>query len=102
LRLPAEDSIVDALVDGSQDPGDKCYQHQAKQESITMAELISVTTTDGQTEIVNLDYVVRIEAHGRQNSAITIATSLLPLLAMPMLVKGTPSDIASAHRIHGK
>jgi hypothetical protein len=67
-----------------------------------MAELISVTTTDGRAEIVNLDYVVKIEARGHQNSSITIVTSLLPIFAMPMFVKGTPSDIASAHRIHGK
>ena len=68
-----------------------------------MAELISVTLTNGQTEIINLDYVVKIEqAHDQQKSSITIVTNLLPMLTMPMLVKGTPSEIASAHRIRGQ
>jgi hypothetical protein len=67
-----------------------------------MAELIAVTTTDGRTEIINLDYVVKIEeAHDQKRSSITIVTNLVPMLVMPMLVKGTPSEIASAHRIHG-
>jgi hypothetical protein len=67
-----------------------------------MAELITVTTSDGRTEIINLDYVVKIEeAHDQQKSSITIVTNLMPMLVMPMLVKGTPSEIASAHRIHG-
>ncbi len=66
-----------------------------------MAELISVTLTNGKMEIINLDYVVKIEAHDPQKSSITIITNLLPMLTMPMLVKGTPSQIASANRIRG-
>jgi hypothetical protein len=68
----------------------------------SMAELISVTLTNGRTEIINLDYVLKIEAHDQEKSSITIVTNLMPMLVMPMLVKGTPSGIASAHRIHGK
>jgi hypothetical protein len=67
-----------------------------------MAELIAVTTTDGRTEIINLDYVVKIEGAHQNKSSITIVANLVPMLAMLMLVKGTPSEIASAHRIHGK
>jgi hypothetical protein len=66
-----------------------------------MAELITVTLTDGRTEIINLDHVVKIEAHSQQRSSITFVASLVPMLALPMLVKGTPSEIASAHRIRG-
>jgi hypothetical protein len=65
-----------------------------------MAELIAVTTTDGRTEIINLDYVVKIEGAHQSKSSITIVANLVPMLAMLMLV--TPSEIASAHRIHGK
>jgi hypothetical protein len=65
-----------------------------------MAELIAVTTSDGRTEIINLDYVVKIEAAHQNKSSITIA-NLVPMLAIPMLVKGTPAEIASARRIHG-
>jgi hypothetical protein len=67
-----------------------------------LAELIAVTTTDGRTEIINLDYVVKIEAAHQNKSSITIVANLVPMLAMLMLVKGTPSEIASAHRIQGK
>ena len=67
-----------------------------------MAELISVTLPNGQTEIINLDYVVKIEEAHQAKSSITIVTNLMPMFVMPMLVKGTPSEIASAHRIHGK
>jgi hypothetical protein len=66
-----------------------------------MAELISVTLPNGQTEIINLDYVVKIEGAHQNKSSITIA-NLVPMLAIPMLVKGTPAEIASAPRIHGK
>lgn len=40
--------------------------------------------------------------HDQEKSSVTIVTNLMPMLVMPMLVKGTPSEIASAHRIHGK
>ena len=69
--------------------------------NITMAELISVTLTDGRTEIINLDYVAKIEPRDQDKSSITIITSLLPMLMMPMLVKGTPSEIASSPRYRG-
>jgi hypothetical protein len=52
-----------------------------------MAELISVTLPNGQTEIINLDYVVKIEGAHQNKSSITIA-NLVPMLAIPMLVKG--------------
>jgi hypothetical protein len=69
---------------------------------ITMAELISVTLINGRTEIINLDYVVKIEeARDQQKSSITLVTNFMPMLVIPTLVKGTPSEIASAHRIRG-
>ena len=66
-----------------------------------MAELISVTLTNGRTEIINLDYVVKIEPRDQATSSITVVTSFMPMLILPMLVKGTPSEIASSHRYRG-
>jgi hypothetical protein len=82
--------------------GANLVDHPYQKGDKSMSELIAVTTTDGRTEIINLDYVVKIEAAHQNKSSITIVANLVPMLAMLMLVKGTPSEIASAHRIQGK
>jgi hypothetical protein len=61
-----------------------------------MAELISVTLTDGRTEAINLDYVVRIQPIDEDTSAITMTDGVK---SSPMAVQGVPVRIAPAPRL---
>jgi hypothetical protein len=63
-----------------------------------MAELISVTLTNGATEIINLDYVVRIQAIDESSSAITMTDGAK---SVQMAVRGHQRVIASANRLRG-
>ena len=62
-----------------------------------MGGLISVTTPDGRTLIVNLDYVLKIEPLEKGRSSIVMADG-----KQNMIVNGEPGDAATAHRIEGK
>jgi hypothetical protein len=60
-----------------------------------MAELISVTLTDGKkTEIVNLDHITRIQP--MDGSSVIIMTD-----GTTIAVRGNPGEIASAQRLRG-
>jgi hypothetical protein len=61
---------------------------------ITMAELISVSLTDGSDEIINLDYVLRIRPVDRETSQIV----LLHHDEKGIVASGTPAQIAGARR----
>jgi hypothetical protein len=61
-----------------------------------MAELISVTLTDGKkTEIVNLDHITRIQPMGEGTSVIVMADG------SRIAVLGSPGEIASTNRLRG-
>ena len=64
-----------------------------------MAELISVTLTNGEGEIINVDYVVRILPLDEHTCSIMIAEGTR---IVPIAVKGTPTQIATARRMFGK
>jgi hypothetical protein len=63
-----------------------------------MAELITITLPDGKTEVINLDYVMKIEPVDRDQSSITMTDGLKRDV---MLAKGSPGQIATAPRQHG-
>ena len=65
-----------------------------------MAELISVTTQDGSTQvIINLDWVVEIRPIDQNWSTVTITTGTA---SAPVTVRGTPSQIAQLPRLTHK
>ena len=63
-----------------------------------MAELIHITLADGKTEVLNLDYVVRIRAIDDKTSEITVTDGIR---SAPMAVQGDPGHIATSKRLQG-
>ena len=61
-----------------------------------MAELISVTLTNGRAEVINLDYVVKIQPIDEQTSAITMTDGVN---ISQWAAEGVPSQIAVAPRL---
>jgi hypothetical protein len=73
-------------------------QFERALEERPMAELITITLSDGKTEIINLDYVMRIQPIDEKTSSIAMTDGSR---TGPMAVRGNPAQIASAHRIAG-
>jgi hypothetical protein len=58
-----------------------------------MAELVNVTLIDGETRVINLDYVMQILPSGEDTSNIVMTEGA------PFLVNGVPAQIAMAPRL---